>query len=119
VKAFRQKAFASTRCPAIIPAMLSHIVTFYTRPELPNAVEDLIAGCNQYLSKIPGIIHFHVGKMVPSERPVVSQEYQVGLNLIVADKAAEQAYQIHPLHLEFVEKVFKLNCHKAVIFDFS
>jgi hypothetical protein len=99
--------------------MLSHIVTFYTRPELPNAADDLIAGCHEYLGKIPGIIHFHVGKMVPSERAVVSQEYQVGLNLVVADKAAEQAYQVHPLHLEFIDKVYKPCCLKAVIFDFA
>ena len=99
--------------------MLSHIVTFYTRPEVPSAADDLIAGCEQYLSKIPGILHFHVGKMVPSERPVVSQEYQVGLNITFDSQESEHAYQTHPDHLVFIDKVFKPCCHKAVIFDFS
>lgn len=99
--------------------MFSHIVTFYTDPAQPNAVEELLAGCEQYLKIIPGVVSYHAGKMVPSERPVVSQEYQVGLNLIFATKEDERAYQVHPIHLEFVEKVFKRVCVKAVIFDFS
>jgi hypothetical protein len=39
--------------------------------------------------------------MVPSHRDVVDQSYQVALNLQFASKEAEQAYQVHPLHLEF------------------
>jgi hypothetical protein len=99
--------------------MFSHIVTFYTRPEVPNAADALIAGCDEYLRTIPGVLHYHVGKMVPSERPVVSQEYQVGLNLVFATIDDERAYQIHPQHLAFLDAVYKPNCAKAVIFDFS
>jgi hypothetical protein len=57
--------------------------------------------------------------MVTSPRPVVEQSYQVALNLVFPSKAAEQAYQIDPLHIEFVEKVFKPCCQKAVIYDFE
>ncbi len=99
--------------------MLSHIVTFYTNPLVPNAADALIAGCEKYLRGIPGIVHFHVGKMVPSDRPVVSQEYQVGLNVIFDSVESERAYQPHPSHQVFVETVFLPNCVKAVIFDFS
>ena len=90
--------------------MLSHVVIFWTDPAQPNAADELIAGAEKYLRDIPGVVHFHVGKMVPSHRPVVDQTYQVALNLIVTDKKAEEAYQIHPSHLEFVEKVFKKVC---------
>lgn len=99
--------------------MFSHIVTFYTNPALPNAAEILIAGCNEYLKDLPGIQHYHTGKMVPSERPVVSQAYQVGLNLTFDSMASERAYQVHPRHLEFIEKVYKITCLKAEIFDFA
>ena len=59
------------------------------------------------------------GRMVPSTRPVVDQSYQVALNLTFEDKEAEAAYQVHPLHLEFVEKVFKPNCQRATVYDFA
>ena len=99
--------------------MFPHIVTFYTDPAQPTAADELIAGCEQYLRNLPGVVSFHVGKMVPSHRPVVSQEYQVGLNIIFDSIDSERAYQTHPTHLEFVEKVFKRVCTKAVIFDFA
>lgn len=99
--------------------MFSHVVTFYINPAEPNALEDLIAGCDTYLKDLPGVLHYHVGKMVPSPRPVVSQAYQVGLNLTFDSMESERAYQIHPRHLEFVEKVFKRCCLKAEIFDFA
>ena len=99
--------------------MLSHIVIFWTNPGQLNATEELIAGANKYLKNVPGVLQFHVGKMSPSPRPVVEQSYQVAMNITFPSKAAEQAYQIHPQHLEFVEKVFKPTCNKAVIYDFE
>ncbi len=100
-------------------ARFSHIVVFWTNPVQPNATDELIAGANQYLKDIPGVLHFHVGKMSPSPRPVVDQSYQVALNLVFPSKAAEQTYQVHPRHIEFVEKVFKRTCKKVVIYDFE
>ena len=99
--------------------MFSHIVIFWIDPAKPNAADELIAGANKYLKHIPGVLHFHVGKMSPSPRPVVDQTYQVALNLVFPNKQAEQAYQVHPQHLEFVEQAFKPNCKKAVIYDFE
>ncbi len=99
--------------------MFSHIVIFWTRPELPNAADELIAGANEYLRPIPGVVHFHVGKMVPSHREVVNQTYQVALNIIFPDKPAQDDYQLHPRHVEFVEKVFKKVCERVAVFDFA
>ena len=99
--------------------MFSHVVIFWTKPEDPKAIEKLIAGMDQYLKPIPGIIQFHAGRMVPSHRPVVDQSYQAALNVIFADKAAQDAYQVHPLHVEFVEKVLKPNVAKVLVYDFE
>ncbi len=99
--------------------MFSHIVIFWTDPAKPKAADELIAGANKYLKVVPGVIFFHAGKMARSERSVVDQSYHVALNLIFSDKAAQDAYQSHPLHLEFVEKAFKPNCTKVVVYDFE
>ena len=99
--------------------MLSHIVIFWTNPQVPNAAEALIAGAEKYLRPIPLVKSFHVGRMVPSHREVVDQSYQIALNLQFEGKAQEGDYQVHPLHLDFVEKAFKPNCLKAVIYDFE
>jgi hypothetical protein len=99
--------------------MFSHIVIFWTNPANPSAADELIQGAKKYLQNIPGVLHFHIGKMSPSERPVVDQTYQVALNLVFPDKATEASYQAHPSHVEFVEKVFKPNCTRVVIYDFE
>lgn len=99
--------------------MFSHVVVFWTDPEKPNSADELEAGARHYLQPIPGIVHFHVGRMVPSHRPVVDQTYQVALNVIFNNKQDHDAYQIHPLHLEFVEKVFKKVCRRVLIYDFE
>ena len=99
--------------------MFSHVVIFWTKPDVPGAAEALLAGAQKYLSAVPGARSFHVGRMVPSARPVVDQSYQVALNIIFDTKAQQDAYQTHPLHLEFVEKAFKPNCTKCVVYDFA
>lgn len=99
--------------------MFSHIVIFWTDPEKPGAADELIAGAEQHLKPIPGVLSFHVGKMVGSERPVVDQSYQVALNLLFPDKEAEGRYQVHPAHVEFVQKYVKPNCRKIAVYDFA
>jgi hypothetical protein len=57
--------------------------------------------------------------MVPSERPVVDQSYQVALNVVFANKQAQDEYQVHPQHVEFINKVFKRVCRKVLVYDFA
>jgi hypothetical protein len=99
--------------------MFSHVVIFWTDPNKPNAADELIAGAEKYLRPIPGDLSFHIGKMATSHRPVVDQSYQVALNLIFPDKKSQDDYQVHPLHIEFVEKAFKPNCARVVVYDFE
>ena len=99
--------------------MFSHIVIFWTDPEIPDAKDQLLAGAEKYLRPIPGIQHFHVGKMTESHRDVVNQTYQVALNIIFSNKQAQDEYQVHELHVEFLEKVVKRICKKVAVYDFE
>ncbi len=99
--------------------MFSHVVIFWTDPNNPKAADELIAGANKFLKPIPGVLHYHIGKMATSHRPVVDQTYQVALNLVFPDKKSQDDYQVHPMHVEFVEGVFKKTCKKVVVYDFE
>jgi Stress responsive A/B Barrel Domain len=112
-------ALAIAGTPRNISLVFSHVVIFWTDPAQPNATEELLAGAENYLKPIPGVLHFHVGKMATSHRPVVDQSYQVALNLVFPSKQAQDDYQVHPLHVAFVEKVFKRVCQKVVVYDFE
>ena len=98
--------------------MFSHIVIFWLKPGMPDAVDQFIAGAEKYLKPIPGVLSFHVGRMVPSHRAVVDQSYQVALNIVFSDKQAHDIYQDHPSHLEFVAKINPL-WQKVLVYDFQ
>ena len=100
-------------------AMFSHIVVFWTVPLNLGAADELLAGANQLLKNIPGVVQFHAGKMSPSHRPVVKQSYQVALNLIFPNKKAQDDYQVHPRHIEFVDKYVRRLVKKVVVYDFE
>ena len=79
----------------------------------------MISAANRLLKDIPGVVHFHAGKTVPSQRPVVEQSYQAALNIAFTDRAAEHEYQTHPQHMEFVEKYVRGFVRKVVVYDFE
>ena len=99
--------------------MFSHVVIFWTNPAQPKAAEEVIAGANKFLKSIPGLTHFHVGKMVGSARPVVDQSYQIALNTVFTSKQAQDDYQAHPQHLEFIAQCVKPFVKKVVVYDFE
>ena len=120
----RKLMFCSNACADTIPlrivaAMFSHVVIFWTQPDIPNATEQLLVGAEKYLKPCPGVLHYHCGQMAGSPRDVVDQSYQVALNLVFENRAAQDAYQTHPLHVEFVEKIFKTCCERVVVYDFE
>jgi hypothetical protein len=57
--------------------------------------------------------------MASSPRPVVEQTYSVGLNIVFPNKQAEEKYQAHPQHLEFVNNFVKPMVTKVVVYDFE
>lgn len=99
--------------------MFSHVVIFWTDPTKPEAADQVVAGGEKFLRNIPGIVHFHIGKMVGSHRPVVDQTYQVALNTAFTSKEAQDAYQVHPEHLEFVAQCVKPYVKKVQVYDFQ
>jgi hypothetical protein len=114
----KARSVASGAAFIVYGGMFSHVVIFWTDPSKPDAPEELIEAAEKYLVSIPGIVNFHVGKMVISHRDVVDQTYQVALNIQFQSKKAQDEYQVHPQHLEFVKQCKPLSA-KLVIYDFE
>jgi hypothetical protein len=99
--------------------MFSHVVIFWTDPAKPEAADAVIASGNKFLKNIPGLTHFHIGKMAGSARTVVDQSYQVALNTVFTSKQAQDEYQVHPQHLDFIAHCVKSFVIKIVVYDFE
>jgi hypothetical protein len=99
--------------------MFVHVVLFWVKPDAPaNAKDQLLADCRDYLGKIPGLQYFDAGRPAMTPREVVDNSYTVGLLTVFADRAAHDAYQTHPTHLEFIERN-KANWSRVQVYDFA
>lgn len=94
-----------------------HHVFFWLKN--PNSKEDLaklIAGVKS-LSKIPTVKELRVGVPARTEkREVVDNSWAVSELMFFSDLAGEEAYQIHPIHLEFIKNCSPL-WDKVIVYD--
>jgi hypothetical protein len=97
--------------------MLGHMVYFTLKDRSPAKVEALVAACRKYLTGHPGTAFFAVGTLVPDlTRPVNQTDFDVALQVVFDSRAAHDAYQIAPRHLQFIEEN-KPNWERVRVFD--
>jgi len=96
---------------------LAHIVFFTLHDNSPEKTNELLDACKKYLDGHPGVVYFSVGKLaVDLARPVNDLSHEVALHVVFADRAAHDAYQIAPRHLEFIN-LQKANWKQVRVFD--
>lgn len=96
---------------------LAHNVFFKLKDNSPAKVEECVAACEKYLNVQPGIVFFAAGPLCAElARDVNDRDWDVGLHLVFADKAAHDAYQDDPTHNRFIEEM-KPNWAKVRVFD--
>lgn len=96
--------------------MLAHNVYFTLNESTPANRQKLVDACNKYLANHPGTAYYGVGTVCDLDRPVNDRDFDVGLHLIFKDRAAHDAYQVAPLHLQFVAEN-KATWKKVRVFD--
>ncbi|MCK7558748.1 Dabb family protein [Chitinophaga sedimenti] len=93
-----------------------HTVNFYLKPDLtPEAVKAFEQGVTA-LSKVEVIRVFSLGKPASTDRPVIDRSYSYQLLTVFDSQADHDIYQVHPVHLNFVETCNQF-WEKVVIFD--
>ncbi len=96
---------------------LSHMVYFELNDASESKIQELIDECKKFLSGHAGQELFAVGTLNPDlDRPVNDRSFHVSLHTIFADRAAHDAYQVDPRHLEFIERN-KSNWKNVRVFD--
>jgi hypothetical protein len=85
--------------------MLIHTVFFWLKPGLSTTERAEFRRGVEALAKIKHVEKVYVGTpaAVP-DRPVIDKTFAVGLTVICRDVAAQNAYQVDPVHLAFVAK---------------
>lgn len=82
--------------------MFVHSVYFWLKhPENQEDRDALKAGLNS-LKGVQEITTVYIGGPAETRRPVIDHTYDLSLILVFADQSAHDAYQVHPVHQEFV-----------------
>jgi len=98
--------------------MFTHVVLFWLKAESPPAARSaLAADCVALLGKIPGVKFISAGHPAMTPREVVDNSYDVGLCVILEDKAAHDLYQTDALHLDFIARN-KAHWERVRVMDF-
>ena len=85
--------------------MLAHNVFFSLHDSSEAARAKLVASCKKYLANHPGTVFFACGTLATSlRRPVNDLQFDVALHVVFESQAAHDAYQVAPLHQEFVNE---------------
>jgi hypothetical protein len=97
-------------------SMFVHHVYFWLKN--PGSQEDkakLVEGL-QKLTAVETIETFHIGQPADTDREVIDRSYAVSWLLVFRNKADQDVYQVHPLHLKFVEECAHL-WEKVIVYD--
>jgi hypothetical protein len=70
----------------------------------------------QTLTKIEPVKLAQIGVPADTNRPVIDTSYQFSLLLIFDNRKDQDAYQVHPIHLKFVEDCSDL-WTKVIVYD--
>ncbi len=96
--------------------LLVHNVYFKLHDNSPAAIQSMVAACKKYLTDHPGTQFFAAGTCSDLAREVNDRDFDVALHVIFKDRAAHDAYQTAPRHLQFISEN-KANWTKVRVFD--
>lgn len=103
-------SLAATSAPAAEPPaggrVLAHDVYFALKDASPAAKAALVTACRKYLTGHDGAVFFATGTRADElARDVNDKGYDVSLHVYFKDMAAQEAYQEHARHKQFIAEM--------------
>lgn len=93
-----------------------HAVYFWLKKDNPELVKEFIDEGLPKLAKVPSIQSVTWGPPAGTPREVVDNSYDLAWIVNFANAEDQDAYQVDPLHLEFVEK-YKSIFDRVQVYD--
>jgi hypothetical protein len=96
--------------------MFVHHVYFWLKNPGSEADKAQLVDGLKKLSAVETIDSFHIGQPAETNREVIDRSYAVSWLLLFRNKADQDVYQVHPLHLKFIEECSHL-WQKVIVYD--
>ena len=96
---------------------IEHIVIIWLKQPGNTSAQDTVIKSSQALKSIPGVISLRSGRAVPSQRKIVDSSFDVALIISLTNKAALDAYLVHPTHKKLLEEIMKPLVDRIRVYD--
>ncbi len=80
-----------------------HVYFWLNKPGDKEDHKSLLLGLQGTLSTVPGIKAFHIGIPADTHRDVIDSSYALSWLAVFDNKEDQDAYQIDPIHLKFID----------------
>jgi len=99
--------------------MLSHIVVFWLKEDLPEAHQSAFRQGLESLKSIESARSVYIGAPAKTgNRPVIDQSYSFALTVLFDTIQDHDIYQVHPIHQAFL-KQFGSFWSRVLIYDYE
>jgi hypothetical protein len=97
--------------------MLTHCVFFWLKDGITSQETGIFEKGLASLTTISGVLHGTFGVPASTDRPVIDRSYSYGLMVKFNDLTGHDAYQVDPVHEEFLESCSHLWV-RVQVYDF-
>ena len=109
-------------CSSIEPVhdrALHHVVLCWLKEPGNARHRQQIIDVSKSFRKIPGVLEVRAGQVVPSDREIVDDSFDVAILIIVLDRKRLAEYLQHPIHQRAKRDILMPLVEKIVVYDFK
>ncbi len=98
---------------------VNHLILIWLKDAGNPEQRQQIIEATRTLKQLPGIISVRVGHVMPSDRKVVDDSFDIGVHMLFADRQSMEHYTSNPEHLRIVKQLIMPLTERLLIYDFE
>ncbi len=96
---------------------IHHVVLCWLKDAGNAKHRETIIQASQIFKDIPNVLSVSAGKVLPSERKLVDDSFDVGIIITFNNKQDMEEYIVHPIHVKMVEEKLKPLVKQIAVYD--
>lgn len=97
---------------------VTHVVMVWLKEPGNQQQREAFIKASEALNNFPGIVNRHVGVVLPSDRSIVNDTFDVAVTVTMESPAALKAYLNNPKHKKILKEKIKPLTNRVVAYDF-
>lgn len=96
-----------------------HVVICWLKEPGNEEARERLIDASKGFTAIPGVVSVVAGKVLPDDRPVVDNSFDVAVFMTFSDEAALRSYQSDPIHQNAIRETLTPLVRRILVYDFT